>query len=108
MLVLDKQQIGDTPPAVSDILETVSPLSPLATATVGRFTIMKNWFFTTDDTKSQTRIIECYKQFRPHAKYNGVANTDIQKNGLYLVLLSDQSTNTPRIDFTWKVGYHDN
>lgn len=108
MLVLDKQQVGDTLPTISDILETVNPLSPLATASVGRFKVMKNWFFTTDDTKSQTRTIDYYKDFRFHTRYNGASNTDIQKNGLYLILLSDQPVNTPRIDYTWKVGYHDN
>lgn len=108
MLVLDKQQVSDTSPTITNILETFSPLAPLATASVGRFKIMKNWFFTTDDTKSQTRILELYKQFRFHTKYNGTTNTDIQKNGLYLVVLTDQGVNTPTLDFTWKVGYHDN
>ena len=108
MLVLDKQQVSDTLPTITNILETFSPIAPLATASVGRFKVMKNWFFTTDDTKSQTRILELYKQFRFHTKYNGTANTDIQKNGLYLVVLTDQAVNTPTLDFTWKVGYHDN
>lgn len=108
MLLLDKQQVGDTSPTMGDILETVNPLSPLATASVGRFTVMKNWVFTTDDTKSQTRVLELYKDFRLHTRYNGSANTDIQKNGLYLVMLSNEPTNAPRVDYTWKVGYHDN
>lgn len=109
MLVLDKQQIGDTSPTISDILETVNPYSPLATASVGRFKVMKNWFFTTDDAKTRSKLIEYYKDFRMHTRYNGAANTDIQKNGLYLITLSDQAPATaPQFAYTWKVGYHDN
>lgn len=108
MLVLDSQQIGDTNPTIPDILETVNPIAPLSTASAGRFKVLKNYFFTTDDDKGQTKIINFYKDFRFHTRYNGTANSDIQKNGLYLVMLTDQPTNAPRVDFTWKVGYHDN
>lgn len=108
MLVLDTQQVGDTTPALTDILESASPLSPLSTANAGRFKILKNWFFTTDDTKNQTKVIEYYKDFRFHTRYNGTANTDINKNGLYLVHMADQAVNYPTIDYSWKIGYHDN
>jgi len=108
MLIKDTQQVGDQSPAAPDILESLNPLSPLNTSTVGRFKVMKNWFFTTDDTKTQTQVLNLYKDFRFHTKFNGTANTDIQKNGLYLFMITDQPTNVPRVDFTWKVGYHDN
>ena len=108
ILLWDTQQTADTSPAVTDVLESASPYSPLATANVGRFKVIKNWFFTTDDTKAQTKLIECYKQFRVHTRYNGTANTDIQKMGLYLLTLSDQATNVPTFRYSWKVGYHDN
>jgi len=108
MLVLDTQQISDTTPAVTDVLETASPWSPLATASSGRFKIWKSWLFSTDDDKAQTKILQLYKSFRLHTRYNGSAGTDIQKNGLYLLTISDQATNVPALFYSWKVGYHDN
>jgi len=108
ILLWDTQQIGDTNPVVTDVLESASPYSPLSTANAGRFKILKSWFFTTDDTKAQTRLIEHYSDFRIHTRYNGTANTDIQKNGLYLLVLSDQAINTPNFRYSTKVGYHDN
>lgn len=108
MIILDTQQVSDNSPVLSDILESINVVSPLSTASAGRFKVMKSWIFTLDDTKSQTKVIDYYKQFRFHTRYNGTSGTDIQKNGLYLVLLSDQSINVPTINYTWKVGYHDN
>lgn len=108
ILLWDTQQTADTAPAVTDVLESASPYSPLATANAGRFKILKSWFFTTDDNKTQTKLIECYKQFRVHTRYNGTANTDIQKMGLYLLTIADQATNVPTFRYSWKVGYHDN
>jgi len=108
ILLWDTQQQGDTLPAVTDVLESASPYSPLSTASAGRFKILKSWFFTTDDNKAQTKLLQLYKQFRVHTRYNGTANTDIQKNGLYLMTISDQATNVPTFRYSWKVGYHDN
>ncbi|AYP28695.1 MAG: coat protein [Circoviridae sp.] len=108
MLVLDTQQVGDTSPAISDILETVNVYAPLATANTGRFKIMKNWFFNTNNASNTFKQLNLYKDVRFHTRYNGPANTDITKNGLYLVALSDQATNLPTFAYTWKVGYHDN
>lgn len=108
MLVLDTQQVGDVSPSVGNILESVNVYSPLATDSAGRFKIMKNWFFNTNTVSTTYKSINLYKQFRFHTRYNGPANTDIQKNGLYLVLLSNEPTNQPTCAFTWKVGYHDN
>jgi len=108
ILLWDTQQTSDTNPAVTDVLESASPYSPLATANAGRFKVLKNWFFTTDDTKSQTKLIECYKQFRIHTRYNGTANTDIQKGGIYMLALTSDAADPAAFAYNYKLGYHDN
>ena len=108
MIVLDTQQISDTNPSVTDILESANPLSTLKVGNAGRFKILKSWMFTTDDDKGQTKVINYYKDMRMHTRFNGIADTDIQKNGIYLVTICNQATNTPTFDYYWKVGYHDN
>lgn len=108
MLVLDTQQVADTAPTIAQILQSASTLSPLNDDNTGRFKIMQNWFFTTDNTKNTTRVIEKYYKIYKHVRFNGTTSSDIQKNGMYLVMLSDQSTNTPSIAYNVKLGYHDN
>lgn len=108
MLVQDTQQIGDTAPTVGNVLNSASTTSSLNTGTAGRFKILKNWFFSTDDFKSNTRNVEYFKDLRLHIRYNGSAASDIQKNGIYLMMLTDQPTNTPSIAYNCKIGYHDN
>ena len=108
MVVKDLQQISDTTPAITDVLESANPLSPLKQSNAGRFKVLKSWLFTTDDDKAQTKIIQYYNDFRFHTRYNGTTATDIQKNGLYLLTICDQATNQPSMAYSWKVGYHDN
>jgi len=108
ILLQDKQQQADTNPTVADILESTSTLSPLNSDTVGRFKILKNWFFHTSDASDTVKHFNFFLNLRQHMRYNGSASTDYQKDGIYLLLLSDQSTNTPTIYYNKRVSYHDN
>lgn len=108
MLVQDNQQVGDTTPAVTDILLGAYPNSPLNNATFGRFTILKNWKFSLDMASRPAYMISKYKKLYHHIRYNGTADTDIQRGGLYLLFISDQSTNAPSCDYQIRLGYHDN
>jgi len=108
MLVQDNQQIGDTTPTIADVLESVDVLSPLATASQGRFKVLQSKVIALDNVKSKTYLTTKYKDMRHHVRYNGSANTDIQKGGIYFMFVSDQSITTPTLDYNFKLGYHDN
>ena len=54
------------------------------------------------------KVIKYYKNIRHHVRYNGPNAQDLQKGGIYLALVSSQSTNVPAINYQIRVGYHDN
>lgn len=107
MLIRDNQQVSDTAPSVTDVLESASPTSLLNDTSVGRFTILMSRMIKLDDVNSSA-VINFYKNMRNHVRYNGTASTDQQKGALYLLYIADQATNLPSISGDLRVSYHDN
>ena len=110
-LVLDKQQVSDTSPIISDIFQyDTNPVTLLNLNNSGRFSILyrKQFSLSPASGGSNVRQLKIFKNMRLHARFNGTASTDIQKNGLYLVVISSEATNTPSWSFQSRIGYHDN
>lgn len=108
MLFCDTQQEGDTTPTVTDVLESNNYLSPLSTGQSGRFKVLWSTITSTSNASTTAKVIDKYFKVYNHVRYNGTASTDIQRNGYYFLMLSSESTNTPTIAYSWKIGYHDN
>lgn len=43
-----------------------------------------------------------------HIKYNGASSTNLETNAIYLLLISNQATNTPTVTGSIRFEYHDN
>lgn len=111
MLLQDTQQIADTTPSVSDVLDgTLAPvyMAPLNNETVGRFRVLADFRVMLDDAKVNRKPWTIYKKLVGHIRYNGIASTDIQKGGYYLLCVSDQATNRPTITFNSRLSFTDN
>lgn len=111
-LVRDKQQIQDTTPGLGDIFTSASDTQTLLNrTTVGRFQIMwrKQYILTAVTGGGDVaRIFKKYTKLNFHTRFNGSASTDIQKNGLYLCILTSEVTNYPTIVLNTRINYHDN
>lgn len=106
-IVKDIQQVGDTTPAVTDFLDTsYGSLGVLNTAYPGRFKILLKKKYVQDAKKPIS--VDLFIKTDYHLKYNGTAASDIQKNGTYLVLISNEATNTPSIQWMARAAYYDN
>lgn len=115
MIVRDNQQVGDSAPTVANILDAsaISYLqAPLSSEEKGRFTVLHDSLnvlsqkFTTD-TPLKTKKIWC--PMNKHIRFNGTGASDIQKNGLYLVIIHDAtSTNYPTIYGNSRLSFYDN
>lgn len=107
MVVKDLQQQGDTNPTVSDILNAADPLSPLSLASRGRFTILRDKLITlTDQYPNHTQKLNV--PMKHHVRYNGTAASDIQKGGLYVVMISNTTSNHPVISYNYSTSFYDN
>lgn len=110
-LVKDKQQVADTTPAITDIFTSATdPDTLLLTNALGRFKIMwrKTYILTTASGGMCGHDIHKYWTVRDHVRYNGTSSTDIQRNGYYLVVISDEAVNYPVVSFNARTSYHDN
>lgn len=111
MLIIDKQQIGDTIPDPSDVLDTTgtafAPYSMLNDTTVGRFTILKSRLYNISSERPVVNF-NWNLNLRHHVRYNGTTSSDIQRGGIYLLLISDAATNGPTVFRCIRVSYHDN
>lgn len=116
MIIQDKQQVGDQIPTVANILESsfistqFAPHAPLERDTLGRFKVLKSRVYTLSDQRPNSSF-SFFINMRQHIRYNGALASDIQKNGLYLLLISDVNNSTssqPDIKLITKLTYHDN
>lgn len=107
ILFIDTQQVSDTSPVSGDIFATTGPNALVNLDSAGRYKFLKTWEFALS-TQNPAKVIKYYKNIRHHVRYNGSAATDVQKGGIYLALVSSQSTNVPTLNYHVRIGYHDN
>ena len=105
---IDTQQIGDTSPAVTDVLESANVNSSLALNTAGRFKILRSWEFDLNAVNKPSKVIKQWFNMRHHVRYNGSNGSDIQKGGIYILYLSTEATLAPNIGTNNFIRYHDN
>jgi len=110
-LIKDKQQVADTPPALTDIfMSSTDPDTLLNLNTTGRFKIKwrKTYTLTPVGGGRNCYDITKYWKLYDHVRYNGPASTDIQRNGYYLAIITSEAVNFPTVNLNNRVGYHDN
>lgn len=108
ILFKDKQQVGDTLPLVTQVLRTNSYLAALNSNQAGRFIILKDFMLKLNSANNTNSFRKILRKLHQHVRYNGTANTDIQKSGVYILFISNEATNTPTLDYDLRVSYHDN
>ena len=113
MLVRDKQQVSDTTPSVGEIIETTGlrVLSPLSRLFRDRFDVLWDKVVKVSAAGAYGDV-HYFSKFTklPSTKpvyFNGTAGTDIQKNVLYLVSITDEGTNSPQMFAEFRLRYAD-
>lgn len=114
IIVIDRQQVGDTAPTFAQLLTSASVEQNLNLSTAGRFQVL--WDHTkvlmplSADANIKYYINKYIKLRKPVSiRYNGTASTDIQKNGIYLMQISDRAAASSPVGQTGtiRLGYTD-
>lgn len=106
-LIQDTQQQSDADPTFADIFSfPQTTLGILNRETIGRYKILYKKKIFQDGQKVVP--VETYKSTNINIRYNGVALGDLQKNGLYLVAVSESVVQLPRITYHLRLRYTDN
>lgn len=94
MLVRDTQQTEDTNAVITDILNAVNAWSPFNITKRERWNVLMDECYITSPGDKALLMVDKYLKLAQSKKvyYNGTAATDIQRNGLYLVLFTDNGT----------------
>lgn len=113
LVVRDTQQVGDTSPALSAVLDAASTnqcLAPMNADTKGRFSKLydRTFCLDTDRPSSVFKINLKLGKRGSHIRFNGTASSDIQRGGLYFMIVSDEATNQPTYVKFYRLAYHDN
>ncbi len=108
LIVVDKQQEADTTPAIGNVLTSLVIDSAYDPANIGRFRILYDRVFTLVTGSSDYKFTQKYIKLNMSVRYNGVATSDIQKNGVYIMFLSDEATNTPTVNYNARLRFRDN
>lgn len=123
-VVLDTQQVADTAPSASAIFASIAGPSVLLneSSTHHRFKVLKSsqLFVAARLASSSTPVATLLSQAPTQnavwnfnikcnyvVSYNSTATTDVEKNGIYFVVLSSVSADTLDMDGTVRVYYTD-
>lgn len=106
-IVKDNQQRPDTDPTQAQIFQTTSVMSPLNSDSRGRFSVLYDRRMTLTSNGDTRKFWKVFVPLKFRVYFNGVAATDIQRNGVYLIVYSDKSTNLPSYGYYLRLAFYD-
>lgn len=107
IVFVDKNNQG-TAPAVLDVLSLATVSSQKNLDNTDRFWVLADRTIALDNTGRSTAQQKIFRRLNFHSKYYGPNATNVDTNALYLLVITDQTVNTPSYDFSSRLAYHDN
>lgn len=111
LIVKDLEQVGSTVPSTSDIIETASGFlvnNPLNILNMGRFKIIDDFRLSVSFQGNAIALFDREYVLKGHCHFSGSSATTWTKDGIYLVAMSDQSSELPTLTWSARVTYTDN
>lgn len=106
----DKQQILATTPAVLDVLQSAGAISLYNEDFLGRFKILYDQMWTgANDANIRLSFVGLVKiRLTLPMVFAASASTDIVKNGLYIIAITNVASNAPTYVYSTRLSYYDN
>lgn len=106
VILSDKQQIQSTAPAITDYMFTPSVTEPRNLYFMNRFHVLKDQIYKVDVYNPTVNIVK-RMLFSTTLEYGGAGLGDITKNGIYIILVSNNAGNAPNISYSMRVWFND-
>lgn len=110
IVFMDKQNQG-IDPTISNLLPNTGTqyavISPLQQDFSVRYKILYNENFTFDNYKGNIANIKKYIKLNDILNFTNPTSTGIYKNAIYVVCISDRTTNVPDMAFSSRIGFYD-
>lgn len=105
----DKQQEPTVTPTVLNVLQSTSPLAQYALVNRGRWKILYDRTFTgvNDAAIRQSWVQVLRLKLTLPMQFRGAATTDIQRNGLYMIVIFNNNANMPDVTFSTRLFFND-
>ena len=106
-IVMDMQQVADTPLSFGDVFGSTSVMAQLNLTSPGRFKILWDRKISVTSQGNSRKMINLVVPIKKKIYYNGSASTDIQRHGIYMFIWSDKATNLPTYGYNIMHQYYD-
>jgi len=124
VIVVDKQQVGDSSPTIADVMDygasnstrflpNVSVLERFRVLYVSKIfdgemmALQQSLTTSGSGIPTQSTYFQFNKKLNLKVDFNGTATSDIQKNGIYFLLLSNDTANVVDINGISRIGFVD-
>lgn len=110
IIFMDLQNQGSAP-TTTDVLSAGTVVAPLNVDHTSRYRIlMDKRAVLVKDQPSDSFMFKRFFKMSDHLKYTGAQTTDVYTNAIYLLLVGDigAASDPPVIQWTSRLGYHDN
>ncbi len=107
ILLQDTQQVTDVAPAVLDIMQVSTPVAPINRPRMKRFKILKQRLFTLSNSGKTMQAFTWIIKTNINVRWNGTGAGDIQRNNLYMCLISDEAVSPPTYVHHVRLHYTD-
>ncbi len=110
LIVYWDRQANGAAPATTDVLETASYLSALNKDYGKRFSVVWDTTCSVNTAGTTFKLIKRYAKLNRHVEYIGTTSGigSIGANALYIMLISNEATNTPTVAFNNTFRFIDN